>query len=53
MPGGNYIVFGNMRPPVCIDESEGSPLRTKKAQQIFKIAESGFKDQMGFKITKH
>jgi hypothetical protein len=53
MPGGNYIVFQNLRPPVCIDEEAGSPLRGRKAQQTFKIAESGFKDQQGFKITKH
>ena len=32
MPGANYIVFGNMRPPVAIDDSGRTPLRGKIAK---------------------
>ena len=52
MPGANYIVFKNMRPPVAIDSQGQSPIRTKKAQEIFKMGEAQFTDGSGYKITK-
>jgi hypothetical protein len=53
MPGGNYIVFQNLRPPVCIDEHAGSPLRGRRAEKVFKIAKKGLVDSSGIKITKN
>jgi len=38
---------------VCIDENAGSPLRGRRAAKIFKIAEKGFVDSSGFKISKN
>ena len=52
MPGANYMVFKNMRPPVCIAEDGKSPLRGKRADQVFKLADGSFQDKNGFKITK-
>ena len=34
MPGNNYIVFKNLRPPVCIDSADGSPLKTKNVKDL-------------------
>jgi hypothetical protein len=42
MPGGHYIVFNNLRPPVCIDEQGGSPLRGKTAIKNFRLGEGDF-----------
>jgi len=52
MPGGHYIVFKNLRPPVCIDEKGGSPLRGRKARKTFALGEGNFKDSQGFQIPK-
>ncbi len=52
MPGANYIVFQNMRPPVAIDSQGTSPLRSKRAQEIFAMGEGDFQDRKGLKITK-
>lgn len=52
MPGANYIVFKNLRPPVAIDSQGRSPLRTKSAKQTFKLGEGNHQDRSGFKITK-
>ena len=52
MPGANFIVFKNLRPPVVIDELGKSPLRGKRAEQVFKLADGNFQDKNGFKITK-
>lgn len=52
MPGGHYIVFKNLRPPVCIDTHGGSPLRAKNAQKSFALGEGDYQDRSGMKITK-
>ena len=52
MPGANYAVFKQMRPPVAIDANGNSPIRTKKAQQVFQIGEGDFHDRSGSKVTK-
>lgn len=52
MPGANYIVFKNMRPPVAIDSNGQSPVRTKKASEVFQMGEGNFQDRQGFKVTK-
>ena len=53
MPGNNYIVYNNLRPPVCIDTSDGSPLRGKKPKKTMKITEmNNVVDQSGIRITK-
>ncbi len=51
MPGGKYIVFNNLRPPVCIDETDGSPLRMKAAKQRFALAQKQT-DSISQNITK-
>ncbi len=52
MPGAHYITFKNMRPPVAIDEEGQSPLRGRRAEQVFKLADGNYHDKNGFKITK-
>jgi len=52
MPGAHYIVLKNLRPPVAIDSEGKSPLRGKRAEQVFGLADRAFKDKNGFKITK-
>ena len=52
MPGANYTVFKQMRPPVAIDTHGQSPLRTKKAKEVFKIGELGFENGSGMKVTR-
>ena len=52
MPGGHYIVFKNLRPPVCIDNAGSSPLRGLKARKTFALGEGDLKDQKGFKVQK-
>ncbi len=52
MPGANYIVFENMRPPVAIDNQGKSPLRTKKGVEIFKLGELYVQDGQGHTLTK-
>jgi len=52
MPGANYIVLKNLRPPVAIDQAGRSPLRGKRARQVFGLADGNFQDKNGFKITK-
>ena len=42
----------NLRPPVAIDSEGKSPLRGKKAEQVFGLADGNFQDKNGFKITK-
>jgi hypothetical protein len=42
MPGAHYIVFKNLRPPVCIDEDGKSPLRGKSAEKNFKLGEGDY-----------
>ena len=44
MPGANYIVFKQMRPPVAIDNNGQSPIRTKKATEVFKMANANYTD---------
>lgn len=34
MPGANYVVFENLRPPVAADSAGQSPLRSRK-QSVF------------------
>jgi hypothetical protein len=52
MPGANYTVFKQMRPPVAIDSAGQSPIRTKKASEVFSMGEGNFQDRQGFKVTK-
>ena len=52
MPGAKYIVFKQMRPPVAIDETGRSPLRTHSAKRVFNIGEGGYADKTGLKISK-
>lgn len=52
MPGAKNIVFKNLRPPVVINEQGKSPLRGKRAEQVFGLADGNFQDRNGFKITK-
>ena len=52
MPGANYTVFKQMRPPVAIDGAGQSPIRTKKASEVFSMGEGNFQDRQGFKVTK-
>ena len=44
MPGNNYIVFKNLRPPVCIDSADGSPLKTKNVKRTFKLSNAKIND---------
>ena len=53
MPGANYIVFKQMRPPIAIENTGKTPIRTKKAEQIFNLGEGGYSDRKGYKITKN
>lgn len=41
MPGNNYLVFTNLRPPVCIDDEDGVPLKSKNAKRSFKVTKGG------------
>ena len=41
MPGNNYLVFKNLRPPVCIDNADGSPIKSKNAKRAFKVSMKG------------
>jgi len=34
MPGGNYYVFENLRPPVCINDKGRSPIRGGNGKKI-------------------
>ena len=52
MPGGNYIVFKNLRPPVCIDSSDGSPLRGRQPKRTMRLSTSNHATREGFKVTK-
>jgi hypothetical protein len=52
MPGAKYIVFQNLRPPVAIEETGASPLRSKKAIETFNLGEGNVIDAQGFKISK-
>jgi len=45
-------VFKQMRPPVAIDGAGQSPIRTKKASEVFSMGEGNFQDRQGFKVTK-
>ena len=38
MPGASYLVYKNLRPPVCIDYAANSPLRTSAARKRTKTA---------------
>ena len=52
MPGGHYITFKNLRPPICIDGNGGSPLRGRVAKSNFALGDGNYQDRSGFKITK-
>lgn len=52
MPGTSKIVLSQMRPPVAIDQDGMSPIRTKRARQIFKFAEGRMTDRSGIKISR-
>ena len=52
MPGANCIVFKNLRPPVAIDDQGKSPLRGKRAEQVFSLANGNYSDKNGYKISK-
>lgn len=52
MPGSNYIVLSHMRPPVAIDEDGITPIRTRRALQIFKFAVGSMTDRSGIKILR-
>lgn len=52
MPGANYIVFKNMRPPVAIDYNGVTPVRTKSAKRTFSLGNGNYQDKNGFKISK-
>lgn len=52
MPGANYIVFKNLRPPVAIDENGTTPLRTKSGRRTFSLGNGNYQDKNGFKISK-
>jgi len=54
MPGGNYIVFKNLRPPVCIDNEDGSPLRGRQPKNTFKMSHTpNVMDKSGAHVTKN
>jgi len=42
MPGGHYVVLKNLRPPVAIDSEGKSPLRGKRAVQVFNLGDGNF-----------
>lgn len=52
MPGGHYITFKNLRPPISIDHQGGSPLRGRVAKQNFALGDGTYTDKSGYKITK-
>ena len=45
------MVFQNMRPPVAADYG-CTPLRGKKVENIFALADGDYEDKSGYKITK-
>ena len=47
----NVMVFQNMRPPVAAEHGN-TPLRGKNVKNIFKLANGGYEDKSGYRITK-
>jgi hypothetical protein len=45
------MVFQNMRPPVAAEHGN-TPLRGKNVKNIFKLANGGYEDKSGYRITK-
>lgn len=52
MPGVNFTVFEQLRPPIAIDNHGRSPLRLRRADEIFSLADRNFVDRQGQKITR-
>ncbi len=50
MPGNNYVVFNNLRPPVCIDQEDKMPLTSTLAKRTFSVVDK--KKGLGLKIIK-
>lgn len=50
MPGNNYVVFKNLRPPVCIDSTDNMPLNSTLAKRTFSVVDK--KKGLGVKIIK-
>ena len=53
MPGANYFVFQQMRPPIAIEETGKTPVRTKKAEKVFELGNGNYSDRKGLKITRN
>lgn len=53
MPGANYFVFQQMRPPIAIEETGKTPVRTKKAEKVFDLGSGNYTDRKGLKITRN
>jgi len=51
MSKNNVMIYQNMRPPVAAEHGE-TPLRGKKAKDVFKLANGEFEDRSGHRITK-
>mmetsp|Transcript_23568 Transcript_23568/g.31605 ORF Transcript_23568/g.31605 Transcript_23568/m.31605 type:complete len:107 (-) Transcript_23568:933-1253(-) len=47
----NVMVFESMRPPVAADKGN-TPLRSKNAKAIFKLANGNYEDRSGQRVTK-
>lgn len=52
MIASKFLVFHNLRPPVCTDARSGSPLRSKSAKRSKQLGKGDFQDRSGAKITK-
>jgi len=51
MSKNNVMIYEAMRPPVASHNGE-TPLRGRKANRLFDLANGDFEDRSGFKITK-
>ena len=47
----NVMIFHSMRPPVAAEQGN-TPLRTKDANQVFRLVNSKFQDRSGQRVTK-
>jgi hypothetical protein len=42
-----------MRPPIAIEDTGKTPIRTKKAEKVFALGNGNYSDGKGLKITRN